>query len=450
MPKYFTYSIKIVFAVAILSILIVSGCNKLSNDNTDDDNDGIENSIDNCVEIYNPDQIDTDGDGIGDECDSDNYDGPLGDPDEDGVYNKDDNCPDVYNPDQADEDNDDIGNLCDPDWIDPNGDLDGDGILNGVDSCPNDYNIGDSDGDGIDDACDSNLQDGPLGDLDGDGFPNNADSCPNDYNLGTDYDNDGIDDACDPPPPEYALTFGLYDDFDGMGCEQTYDGSQMAVAGSLSGQLWRHLASEDVSVVDLTSILNDSVSYGANPSGNIVKMVNDNDGDIRLEVVNPEKINFADFQSFSADVMISSKSTNIDCKIALDFHTSIPEQPPGASWLCQIKLMRDSNWDNGNIYIAGQCMNKNTDYNKGIFIQEAMMDTWYNLRMDILKLDDTLLEVKFYVNDELKVSEIPPDGEILLDPSRLLFGPKRSFEFPKPWSICFIDNIKAVYSNRIQ
>lgn len=43
---------------------------------------------------------------------SGDYD-PAQDPDGDGVLTKEDNCPTIYNPDQADSDDDGVGNLCD-------------------------------------------------------------------------------------------------------------------------------------------------------------------------------------------------------------------------------------------------------------------------------------------------------------------------------------------------
>ena len=59
----------------------------------DDDQDGICGNVDNCPNLYNPDQRDTDGDGIGDSCD---------------------NCPEVANPDQFDSFGIGVGDACRP------------------------------------------------------------------------------------------------------------------------------------------------------------------------------------------------------------------------------------------------------------------------------------------------------------------------------------------------
>ena len=55
----------------------------------DTDNDGVNDSSDNCVYLSNPDQADTDGNGIGDICETDS--------DGDSVEDKNDTCP--HNPD---------------------------------------------------------------------------------------------------------------------------------------------------------------------------------------------------------------------------------------------------------------------------------------------------------------------------------------------------------------
>ncbi len=59
----------------------------------DSDNDTVPDAIDNCLNVYNPDQWDVDSDGIGDMCD---------------------NCKYAINPEQRDSDADGIGDECDP------------------------------------------------------------------------------------------------------------------------------------------------------------------------------------------------------------------------------------------------------------------------------------------------------------------------------------------------
>ncbi len=70
----------------------------------DFDGDGVPDASDTCTEVADPDQLDTDADGLGDACDLDD--------DGDGLADEDDNCPLVANPDQSDLDGDGVGDLC--------------------------------------------------------------------------------------------------------------------------------------------------------------------------------------------------------------------------------------------------------------------------------------------------------------------------------------------------
>ena len=183
---------------------------------------------DNCPDVYNPNQVDSDLDGIGDACEEDcegdqDCDGvpddgdDSGDPDDnpcdDGEVNDcDDNCRETPNPMQHDMDDDGVGDACDDD-------TDNDGIPDDDDNCPLVPNPGqeDEDDDGVGDVCE--------GDQDGDGIPDDDDNCPLTPNPEQeDLDGDDVGDACD----DDADGDGVYvtDDCDDMdadvGAEETY------------------------------------------------------------------------------------------------------------------------------------------------------------------------------------------------------------------------------------
>jgi len=105
---------------------VMDNCpNHANADQNDTDGDKIGDLCDNCMNNINPDQGDIDGDGTGDVCDQcpeDPIKTELGicgcgvndtDSDDDGTVNCIDNCPAVSNPDQEDSNGNGIGDACD-------------------------------------------------------------------------------------------------------------------------------------------------------------------------------------------------------------------------------------------------------------------------------------------------------------------------------------------------
>ena len=84
-----------------------NGLGDICTSNKDYDKDGIDDNKDNCLTVYNPEQLDEDSDSLGNECDEDI--------DNDGIDNTHDNCKLIYNPLQEDSDGDGVGTKCQKD-----------------------------------------------------------------------------------------------------------------------------------------------------------------------------------------------------------------------------------------------------------------------------------------------------------------------------------------------
>jgi hypothetical protein len=173
----------------------------ISQDNSDADGHG--DACDNCPLADNEDQQDTDFDGVGDVCDVDD--------DDDGISDVSDNCPTVVNANQNNYDGDDLGDLCDPD-------ADNDGLLN-TEETNTDWLDEDSDDDGYNDYEEiwHNGQSGYQFIFNKDTNPNNADT-----------DNDGLIDGDE----VYLFGYDALDaDSDGDGVadgDEDFDGDGLA------------------------------------------------------------------------------------------------------------------------------------------------------------------------------------------------------------------------------
>jgi len=270
------------------------------------------------------------------------------------------------------------------------------------------------------------------------------------------------------PVHELAPGTSLYDDFDGHGSFQTYEGRDLATAGALNPLLWFHDEASRVLDAALASPFLPSASAdsgyapppGLLPVSNFVLEIR---CDIELMeyawLGSPREIEFVEFRSLGADVMLSSRSGASRPSACLNFHTTIPEQPPGRSWYVSLGLFKDAA-EAGRAFVMGQYVNFNLGLVQNDYLGPAALDQWRSLRLDILtKADDPGLgeqdiRLDYYLDGALKMSRIPEDSAILIDPERTALGPHRSLIVnreanPTGPAFGYFDNVRAVYRNRV-
>ncbi len=256
--------------------------------------------------------------------------------------------------------------------------------------------------------------------------------------------------APEPPPPPgdqpvYVLTSGdsVYDDFDGHGCFQSYDGRDQAVAGALYEKNWG---------------LNDgSRIVEAEGRGFVLEI----DGVSQLNsfawLLNPREIEFAEFGSLRADVLLSSRAAATRFSGGLNFHTTIPEQPPGRSWSVTLGLFKDPSGPGARV--IGQYANFNLGILQNDTLGEVGLDEWHALRLDLVtRADDPGLgpqdiRLDYYLDGSRLAWRVPEDSAILIDPERTGLGPHRSLVVGRDAyegeAAARFDNVRARYRDRI-
>ena len=193
-----------------------------NNADTDNDNDGVAD-VDDDFPLDSTETLDTDGDGVGDNADAfDNDAGETVDTDNDGVGDNADVFPNDAS-ETLDTDGDGVGDNADTDD-------DNDGVADVDDDFPLDSTETlDTDGDGVGDNVDAFDNDaGETVDTDGDGVGDNADVFPNDASETLDTDGDGVGDNADAFDNDAGETVDTDNDGTGNNADTDDDGDGVA------------------------------------------------------------------------------------------------------------------------------------------------------------------------------------------------------------------------------
>jgi len=255
--------------------------------------------------------------------------------------------------------------------------------------------------------------------------------------------------APEPPPPAdrpvYELAPGdsLYDDFDGHGCFQSYDSRDGVLAGGLASRIWVH--DEGSRIVD------------GGARGDVLEIGSVGQMMAYAWLNSPREIEFAEFGSLRADVLLSSRSTAPHPLAGVNFHTTIPEQPPGRSWQVTLGLFKDLTGPGA--VVVGQYSNLNLGILQNDTIGAVGLDEWHTLRLDIVtragdpSLGPQDLRLDYYLDGARLASRVPEDSAVLIDPDRTGLGPHRSLIVSRDGyegdAFGYFDNVLARYNNRM-
>ena len=230
----------------------------------------------------------------------------------------------------------------------------------------------------------------------------------------------------------------LYDDFDGHGAYRQVDDSHLAVDGELSADLWYGQAEV---------IRADTSIPEADSRRNILRLELTGQGQEGKSVylLNPETISDFDVGIFSADILVpsSADSGEFAASLAVPVEISDFQGPGDPYWAVNIGVYRRAD---GYLELNWGWYDKVEQRHVGGHLV-ASHDVWYNLAMDVRRLSDTSIRVRFYVDGRLVAAGTPADSAILADPSRLAWGPTREIWIWRPGgdgpSAILVDNVRA-------
>lgn len=267
--------------------------------------------------------------------------------------------------------------------------------------------------------------------------------------------------------PEEAT---LYDDFDGNGARQTFNGKDLAVVGAATFDLWAVSAQNrnDVRPVRADDFITDFQNRGF-----VVRALNAEGWRdfVRLFLISPRfdvrsnnfppregtLISWQNVGLFQADVMVSSESSAVEFSAGLDLSIGLApadETSNGRSRSWQVGLRFDpdapphwfaySRFFNGHSPVEGWYEN----------IEPIQPDTWYTLGIHV-KIIGQEVRLLLYLDGERVATVVAEDSaEMLAGDFDVWSSLARSLVVYKPvnqgQAVAYFDSVTAKYEDRIE